>query len=61
MGKDRYGVERQIPLLTMSVAVVFSENLETVSLATIGEECARMKKHLKTLPGSNFLIDRRRL
>ena len=61
VGKDRYGVERQIPLLTMSVAVVFSENLETVSLATIGEECARMKRHLKTLPGSNFLIDRRRL
>jgi GGDEF domain-containing protein len=61
VGKDRYGVERQIPLLTMSVAVVCSENLEAVSLASIGEECARMKKHLKALPGSNFLIDRRRL
>ena len=61
VGKDRYGVEREIPLLTMSVAVVCSENLDTVSLGTIGEECARMKKYLKTLPGSNFLIDRRQL
>jgi GGDEF domain-containing protein len=61
MGKDRYGVERKIPLLTMSVAIVCSENLDSVSLGTIGEECARMKKHLKSLPGSNYLIDRRRL
>jgi len=61
VGKDRYGVERQIPLLTVSIAVVCSEMLETVSLATIGEECARMKRHLKALPGSNYLLDRRHL
>jgi GGDEF domain-containing protein/CHASE3 domain sensor protein len=58
-GEDRYGVERLFPLLSMSIAVVCSNNLRNPSAEVIGLECAKMKEHLKKLPGSNFLIDRR--
>lgn len=58
-GQDRYGVEREFPLLSMSVAIVCSDNLRNPSAEAIGRECAKMKEYLKKLPGSNYLIDRR--
>jgi GGDEF domain-containing protein/CHASE3 domain sensor protein len=58
-GEDRYGVERLFPLLSMSIAIVCSNNLRNPTAEAIGLECAKMKEHLKKLPGSNFLIDRR--
>ncbi len=60
-GQDRYGVDREFPLLSVSIAIVCSNNLSNPSAETIGRECAKMKEHLKKLPGSNFLIDRREL
>ncbi len=60
-GEDRYGDQRRFPLLSMSIAVVCTRNLANPTPETIGKECAKMKEHLKTLPGSNFLIDRREL
>lgn len=60
-GMDRYGVEREFPLLSMSIAIVCSNNLANPSAEAIGRECAKMKEHLKKLPGSNYLIDRREL
>ena len=61
LAQDRFGVERKFPLLTLSIAVILSENLETQSSVAISRECARMKEHLKSIPGSNYLIDRRKL
>ncbi len=61
LARDRFGVERKFPLLTISVSVILSENLETQSPLAISRECARMKEHLKSIPGSNYLIDRRKL
>lgn len=58
-GKDRFDVERTFPLLTISVAIVDSDSLDTPLATTIGQECARMKEHLKNLPGSNVLRNRR--
>jgi GGDEF domain-containing protein/CHASE3 domain sensor protein len=58
-GHDRYGEEREFPLLSMSIAIVCSENLRNPSAEAIGRECAKMKEYLKKLPGSNYLIDRR--
>jgi GGDEF domain-containing protein len=58
-GQDRYGVERQFPLLSMSIAIVCSDNLRNPSAEAIGRECAKMKEYLKKLPGSNYLLDRR--
>ncbi len=60
LGTDRYGIKRSFPLLTMSIAITLSENLEHPSLLTISHNCARMKSHLKQLKNSNYLIDRRK-
>lgn len=60
IGMDRYDIKRSFPLMTISVAVTLSENLEKPSLATISHNCAVMKDHLKRLKGSNYLIDRRK-
>lgn len=57
---DRYGTLRRIPLITMSIAVVSTENFDSPSVLAIANECARMKEHLKMLPGSNYLVDRRK-
>lgn len=61
LGKDRFDVERRFALLTMSIAVVNSNNLKNPTPAAIGRECAQIKDHLKKNPGSNYLIDRREL
>ncbi len=60
VGKDRFGVERTFSLMSMSIAIICSENMAFPSSQAIGQECAKMKDHLKNLPGSNYLIDRRR-
>ncbi len=59
-GVDRFGDHRRYPLMSISVAVICSENLEYPTPQDISQECAKMKEHLKNLPGSNFLVDRRR-
>ena len=56
---DRFGISRKFPLLTVSIACVSSGNLKNPSPLAIGRECAKMKKHLKTLAGSNYMADRR--
>lgn len=60
LAHDRFGVERIFPLLTISIAVICSEHLESPTTTAIGRECARMKDHLKALPGSNLLVNRRK-
>lgn len=57
---DRYGIRRDFPLLTVSIAITLSENLDQPSLLTISHNCARMKKNLKKANKSNYLIDRRK-
>lgn len=59
-GTDRYGTERTFPLLTMSIAIILSENIENPTILSIGTYCAKMKEHLKRLKGNNYLIDRRK-
>lgn len=59
-GTDRYDVKRSFPLMTISIAVTLSENMETPSIPTISLNCASIKDHLKRLKGSNYLIDRRK-
>jgi len=60
VARDRFGVEREFPLLTISIAIILSENLEFSSQQAFSRECAKMKEYLKTLPGSNYLINRRK-
>ncbi|MEN8687183.1 MAG: diguanylate cyclase [Desulfuromonadales bacterium] len=60
VGTDRFDIERSFPLLTISIVIALSENLENPSLSMISLNCASMKDHLKRLKGSNYLIDRRK-
>jgi hypothetical protein len=60
VAKDRFGVEREFPLLSISIAIILSQNLEFSSQQAFSRECAKMKDYLKTLPGSNYLINRRK-
>ncbi len=57
---DRYGVKRSFPLLTISIAIILSENMDHPSPLSISHKCATMKQHLKQLKNSNYLIDRRK-
>jgi len=60
LGTDRYGTKRSFPLLTISIAITLSENLEHPSILEISNNCAIMKEHLKRQKNSNYLIDRRK-
>ena len=61
MARDRFGIERNFPLLTMSIAVIRVDLLEAPTALAISRECAKMKEHLKELPGSNMLVNRRKV
>jgi len=57
---DRYGVTRQFPLMTISIAVVSDVSRDILSPTEIAQVAAEIKDYVKTLPGSNYLVDRRR-
>jgi GGDEF domain-containing protein len=56
---DRYGVVRQFPLMTISIAVVSDSQRQFRSPIEIARIATEIKDYVKTLPGSNYLIDRR--
>jgi GGDEF domain-containing protein len=60
VGTDRHGIKRSFPLLTISIAITLSENMEHPFLLSISQNSARMKEHLKRLKNSNYLIDRKK-
>ncbi len=59
-GKDRYGIERSFPLMTMSIALIRSDHLRSPTRLAISQDCARLKEFLKGQEGSNYLVDRRK-
>jgi diguanylate cyclase (GGDEF)-like protein len=56
---DRQGVSRQFPLLSIAIAVVTNEQRKITSLGEVAQIAIEVKKHLKTLAGSNYAFDRR--
>ncbi len=58
-GTDRYGTVRQFPIMTISIAVVSDSQREFHSPMDIARVATEIKDHVKLLPGSNYLIDRR--
>ena len=60
VGTDRHGIKRSFPLLTISIAITLSENMEHPFLLSISQNSARMKERLKRLKNRNYLIDRRK-
>lgn len=59
-GKDRYGVHRIFPVMTISIAVLVCQQGEYDSAVEIARTAAQIKDHVKEKPGSNFFINRRK-
>jgi len=57
--KDRQGIERHIPLLSVSIGVVTNENRKIEHVAEIGEIGAELKSYAKSLERSNYVKDQR--
>lgn len=60
VGKDRFGIERSFPVMTVSIAVIRSDHYDYPSRLAISQDCARLKKFLKEQDGSNYMLDRRK-
>lgn len=59
-GKDRRGHLHRVPLMTLSIGIVTNEHRRFQHPAQISELTTEMKSYAKTLPGSVFVVDRRR-
>lgn len=57
---SRNGEIQRFPLMTISIAVVTNLERTFSHFAEIGTIGAELKKYLKTMDGSNYLIDRRK-
>lgn len=59
-GKDRRGQLHRVPLMTLSIGIVTNRNRKFTHPAQVSELATEMKSYAKTLPGSVFVVDRRR-
>ena len=59
MLKDRMGKLRNVPLMSISIAVVNNEKRNIKNIIELTEISSEIKKYLKSLSGSNFLVNRR--
>ncbi len=59
-GKDRRGHLHRVPLMTLSIGIVTNDNRQFSHPAEVSELATEMKSYAKTLPGSVFVVDRRR-
>ena len=59
-GKDRRGQLHRVPLMTLSIGIVTNKNRQFAHPAQVSELATEMKSYAKTLPGSIFVVDRRR-
>jgi GGDEF domain-containing protein len=58
--RDRTNKLREIPLMSVSIAVVNVKKASGVnSIIQINEKIAEIKKYIKTVPGSKYMADRR--
>jgi len=61
IGKDRQKKIRKIPLLSISIGVVTNEKRKISHVGEIGELGAELKEYAKSLPGSNYVKERREI
>lgn len=57
--QDRQDNEVKYPLVSLSIAVVTNEKRELTSHWQVAEIASELKRYAKTLPGSNYVKDRR--
>jgi DNA-binding response OmpR family regulator len=63
VARNRRGAEEQLPLMSLSIAVVPvspEDPAEWATIAALAQSAAEIKYYLKSKPGSGYLIDRRR-
>ncbi len=60
IGKTRQGIEMKFPILTVSIAVVTNQQKELVDPIQVGEIAAELKEYAKSIPGSIYVVDKRR-
>ncbi|MFA5355805.1 MAG: diguanylate cyclase [Candidatus Omnitrophota bacterium] len=58
-GSDRMGNITNMPLMSLSVAIVNNALGQTMNIFELMDTTAELKKYLKGLPGSNFMVNRR--
>lgn len=61
ISKNRQGKTVKFPLLTVSIAVVTNLERKLDNPAKIGEIAAELKEYAKTLPGSVWRVDKRKI
>lgn len=59
ISKDRRGNAVNAPLMSVSIAIVNNQDYKLQNMVELMETITEIKRYLKTLPGSNFLINRR--
>lgn len=59
IAKDRRGNVVKTPLMSISIAIANNKGCKFHSIVDVMETIAEIKTYLKTLPGSNFLVNRR--
>lgn len=59
VAKDRQGRETRYPLLSLSLAVVTTGNRKFRHFGEVSAAASQLKLYVKTLEGSNYVIDRR--
>ncbi len=60
MGKNRQGEQLTFPIMSISIAVVTNVQRPLFSNFQVGELAAELKEYAKSLPGSVYVVDRRR-
>ena len=56
-GKDRQGVMRNFPLITVSAAIVTDDGTRFKNPLDMAMTVAELKEYAKTLPGNNYVTE----
>lgn len=59
-GRTRQGMEVRFPIMSISIAVVTNENIRQMNHIELSEIAAEIKEHAKSLPGSVYVVNRRK-
>ena len=59
VSRDRSGKTKMFPLMTVSIAAVVNRGAKYKHYGEASRDATEIKEHIKSLPGSNYMIDRR--
>lgn len=59
VSKARNGRTQEFPVMSISIAVVMNENKRYKHYGHASQDASEIKRHVKSIEGSNYMIDRR--